>query len=906
MTIETLEADPVEINQAGIPAPLSRVLRASAAQAWEDLPLLSAIPRAVELDTARKRYDDAYRLYNSEGASAWMKTRGLEGRFTFEADQNYNELELSIMARRKREEIARQSVLMRDDGGIATGALRLGVALGVSVLDPLNVASAFIPVVGEARYARIVERAGGAIGRAGARLTVGAIEGAAGAAAVEPIIYGANLDQQADYTLTDSLLNIGFGTIFGGGLHTTVGAIADVRNRRLIREFDRIVTETAERAVRVEPVAKGEPPRPTIDEAEVRYIGKEVDGYLAGREASLAADAARAPNVKIAESDARLRAVQEQLEPINRALMESRGKQVADEIDRIKGDPDRVLFLRAKYGTENIEEAIEAQAVKAVDARRADWQAQAETLRGQAEAFGGEIADFNRARAAEVDLEQVRLAQKGTLEDKIESLPKELREHMKRRLEAAVKSGIPVDQRLDGMNPERRSALLKAGVGQVVQEQNPRLDGLADGNLSRARQDAAAAAKPDNAPLADPESVRLTDEELAEAGDDIEVVAQRQLEQFEAELKDAVATLGGETQGPLGRIEAGRDLTPEQQEIEVRFAEQLQGDIEKAAADYAANPETKGGKVLNTDEARELSADYRADRSQSAAVHEPASAFIKFLFKRMLGRAPGKGEKARIVFSAGGTGAGKTTGLKKLGRIIDESQGVYDTNMNTLSSAVSKVEQALAAGKEVRIVYTYRDTLEALKEGMLARATRMEKEKGSGRTVPLDEHLKTHIGASQVIRKLVARYGENEKVKFSFIDNSRGKDNAQIAKNLSELPELKQEAYDGLREQAIRIVEKELAEGRISEKTARGVLETPRSDAGGDGLRPGNRGQPEQERAPGSGREDSPAELSEADKAALPEEARAEIDAADEFASQADDYAETARMLVQCALRHAS
>ena len=45
----------------------------------------------------------------------------------------------------------------------------------VPLLDPLNIASAFVPVVGEARYANLLARAASPLGRAGVRAGVGAL-----------------------------------------------------------------------------------------------------------------------------------------------------------------------------------------------------------------------------------------------------------------------------------------------------------------------------------------------------------------------------------------------------------------------------------------------------------------------------------------------------------------------------------------------------------------------------------------------------------------------------------------------------------------------------------------------------------------------------------------------------------
>ena len=46
-------------------------------------------------------------------------------------------------------------------------------------------------------------------------------------AAVEPLVYGVAQSEQADYHMVDSLLNVTFGGVLGGGLHAIAGAIGD-------------------------------------------------------------------------------------------------------------------------------------------------------------------------------------------------------------------------------------------------------------------------------------------------------------------------------------------------------------------------------------------------------------------------------------------------------------------------------------------------------------------------------------------------------------------------------------------------------------------------------------------------------------------------------------------------------
>lgn len=189
----------------------------------------------------------------------------------------------------------------------------------------------------------------------------------------------------------------------------------------------------------------------------------------------------------------------------------------------------------------------------------------------------------------------------------------------------------------------------------------------------------------------------------------------------------------------------------------------------QAKKDYAAIPDTDGGKVLNTDEARKLSPDYNvSDESRSslsAAVHEPSSAFIKQVYADRLKEAkPGD----TVLFTGGGTGAGKSSTLKSSG-LGDTSSVIYDTNMNKLGSATQKIDQALDAGQKVQLAYTYRDPVDALVNGALPRAER------TGRTVPIKEHAATHEGGYDTLLALQDKYKDNPNVDIKLFDNSHGK-----------------------------------------------------------------------------------------------------------------------------------
>jgi hypothetical protein len=227
--------------------------------------------------------------------------------------------------------------------------------------------------------------------------------------------------------------------------------------------------------------------------------------------------------------------------------------------------------------------------------------------------------------------------------------------------------------------------------------------------------------------------------------------------------------------------------------IEAAYFDRLQNDYSGLAAEYSQLPSTDNGRILNTDDAREMSPEYRADRTRSADVHEPSSAFVKQMYAEKLSQDTPPGKNNTVVFTAGGTGAGKTTGLQeaqKVNQNIKNSEIVYDTNMNSFDSADKKVQQALKAGRNASIIYTYRDPVEALENGSLKRASRMEAELGTGRTVPIDEHFKTHAGSREVMEQLQSKYGNDHRFHMMVIDNSRGAGNAAVVSGLDKLPKL--------------------------------------------------------------------------------------------------------------------
>jgi len=109
-------------------------------------------------------------MLTAEQARARIKEEGLD--LTVD-DAGIRAGALDILIERKREETKRKFIL--DNAPASTVPVQLLAGFAASALDPINVASAFVPVVGEARYASMLARAGQSVAaRAAVRAQVGA------------------------------------------------------------------------------------------------------------------------------------------------------------------------------------------------------------------------------------------------------------------------------------------------------------------------------------------------------------------------------------------------------------------------------------------------------------------------------------------------------------------------------------------------------------------------------------------------------------------------------------------------------------------------------------------------------------------------------------------------------------
>lgn len=192
---------------------------------------------------------------------------------------------------------------------------------------------------------------------------------------------------------------------------------------------------------------------------------------------------------------------------------------------------------------------------------------------------------------------------------------------------------------------------------------------------------------------------------------------------------------------------------------------------------------SQGGKVIDTDTAREMFPEYIQNRLRATDVHEGASTYSKKYYKDLLSEPTTKS----VLFTAGGPAVGKSRALNKL-KANDPNQIMFDTNMANYDSAVSKIDEALKQNKPVNIVYVHKSPLESFQEGALNRMLNQKSKFGSGRTVQVKDFVDIHKKSNENIRKIADHYKDNPNVRIDYVDNTDW--NNPMVVNKKDIPKL--------------------------------------------------------------------------------------------------------------------
>lgn len=315
-------------------------------------------------------------------------------------DQGIRQGALEILMQRHREQLARQQIMVRANGG--SMPTQIAASLAASLLDPLNIASAFVPVFGEARYASMLARATTPLGRAGVRAGVGATEGSVGAAILEPLPLLAAQADQTEYGLSDSLANIALGGVLGGGLHSVGGAVSDALRRR-------IATETPGSALDAAVPAR------VMDAQQMRAADL---GRLFEEDPDLALRTSLSRQLEADQFSLYRSAEQQALDEIRPALTGERVGNVADLKAERVGLVQQDMALDASY--RDRAKAFQAQRMTRKQAERAARNEIA-VEREQLRARQAEIDTvLERNRAGELDRRDLGLIERGQVPERLQ------------------------------------------------------------------------------------------------------------------------------------------------------------------------------------------------------------------------------------------------------------------------------------------------------------------------------------------------------------------------------------------------------------------------------------------------------------------------------------------------------
>lgn len=262
-----------------------------------------------------------------------------------------------------------------------------------------------------------------------------------------------------------------------------------------------------------------------------------------------------------------------------------------------------------------------------------------------------------------------------------------------------------------------------------------------------------------------------------------------------------------------------------------RLTDQILGDRsdEQIKADAVAHVEQNSdhliqsyikehGNFVGADEAKEFMPGYSKDRSLSDIVQKGASQLTDKVYSHLLEKREGKGNNT-VLITAGGTGVGKSTALRGGGIDPNKYAVVFDSNLTDTKSGISRIQQALDHGYNVRIHYVYAHP-EAAYDRAIERTERMAQEKGSGRPVSPQGHIDMHHKSYDSVPAIMEHFKDEPRVSIAASDNS-GTSPVLIDHPLDFIKEKgdnrihESELHDKLQSQR----EKAYSEGRISEST---------------------------------------------------------------------------------------
>lgn len=486
-------------------------LNAAVRESW----LESYGPTAV--DFFRSRGDDGSPKLTAAEAKSVVDESGLKGLKITPTDGQYTRGQLDVLLTRQRDLQAAKDVRERtpwDAGSIVRG----GAMFAAGIVDPINLATAFVPwtkSVGALRATTATALAGESLlARSGARATIGALDAGISTLALEPFNYYARQAVGDDYGAFDAMANIAFGTAFGGGIHVLGGGAADALRR--VRTGAAITPEMQARAdaLRALPEAERDATVRGLTAAEREALGVPAESARAGMpELTRAADVAetapevtpraRAMSARLMETEGRLGAESMQ-GSVGGAL-----DAAALRVDTLDAAPGEQAALIERVANEAIDRGltvtVDAETAPLTDAVIADLQERGLVVtRADAAEVAGARALADGTPGAAVADTPVLVIERGpdysppveTAADVAAQVAPQTREALVRASVAQSVDGRDVDvDAIAGMDPARDTATLRDAAAAADRNLQPEAVAIADFDAAEAVQ-----ARLDNAP----------------------------------------------------------------------------------------------------------------------------------------------------------------------------------------------------------------------------------------------------------------------------------------------------------------------------------------------------------------------------------------------------------------------
>ncbi|MGY3393431.1 hypothetical protein ACVWW6_006022 [Bradyrhizobium sp. USDA 3311] len=187
----------------------------------------------MALQDIEQRARDAIPDTSIEDARARLKQEGLEKDVHLPADQpSIKSPVLDLMIQEAHDRRDREAAISRGPDSFFPNALGFVTSMGVGMIDPVNIAAFSIPVLGEARVARMVAAGGDSLlGRAAIKAGQGALQGGVGTAVLQPADWWLHTRDGQDYTMAEAMRSVVMGAGMGAGFHAIGGGYRDLRAR---------------------------------------------------------------------------------------------------------------------------------------------------------------------------------------------------------------------------------------------------------------------------------------------------------------------------------------------------------------------------------------------------------------------------------------------------------------------------------------------------------------------------------------------------------------------------------------------------------------------------------------------------------------------------------------------------